>query len=370
MCGLLALAIFSGQFQGQPRLSVPEYAWGTLSTYLLPVGLIGLMLSGMLLGHMPAVGLTAVAVSGLVTRNLYEPLVRGMSPKHYLRVGQAVILLVLAASVAIAWNAHSLESLTSNMILFNTFFGAVVLLMFFWRRLTVPAILISFVIWLVIQLVVPTVVGYSALRQTGALTLRTQEYSIPSVRSATTQDVANKLAEKPGDFIKETQAIKPVGVFFDDVALVDAAHPELGYEGVGHFVAENWVMYYPLKLVGLDMEKFSRAGLTTVRWTFCGVFPFLMLMALSLVTPMSAPERADRFYAKQRTPVGRTPEEDREEVEKSFENPRRLDHKKLFPGTNWEFGVWEREDYVGFFSCWLVVGVIIAFLYLVLHLGA
>jgi Na+/proline symporter len=370
MCGLLALAIFSGQFQGQPRLSVPEYAWGTLSTYLLPVGLIGLMLSGMLLGHMPAVGLTAVAVSGLVTRNLYEPVVRGMSPKHYLRVGQLVILLVLAASVGIAWEAHSLESLTSNMILFNTFFGAVVLLMFFWRRLTVPAILISFVIWLVIQLVVPTVVGFSALRQSGALTLRTEAYEIPSLRSATADDVAAKRAQRAGDFIKETQAIKPYGVFFDDVALQDPAHPERGYEGVGHFVAENWIMYYPLKAVGLDMRNFSRAGLTTVRWSFCGLFPFLMLMAFSLVTPVSAPERADRFYAKQRTPVGATPEEDRIEVEKSFDNPRRLDHKKLFPGTNWEFGVWERQDYIGFFSCWGVVVVILGFLYLVLHLGA
>jgi hypothetical protein len=129
-------------------------------------------------------------------------------------------------------------------------------------------------------------------------------------------------------------------------------------------------MYYPLKAVGLDMRNFSRAGLTTVRWSFCGLFPFLMLMAFSLVTPMSAPERADGFYAKQRTPVGPTPEEDRLEVERNIENPRRLDHKKLFPGTNWEFGVWERQDYIGFFSCWGVVVVILGFLYLVLHLGA
>lgn len=367
LCGLLALAIFSGHFKDVQALSVPEYAWGSVSTYLLPVGMVGLMLSGMLLGHMPAVGLTAVAVSGLVTRNLYEPLLPGKSPKHYLRVGQLVIVFVLAASVTIAWTAHSLEALTAKMILFNTFFGAVVLLMFFWRRLTVPAILISFVFWLIIQLAIPVAVAYTPLHRWEPLTLRTA--GSPPV-AATAADVAARRAEKVGDLIPAAQAIKPIGVFFSDVALIDPQQPALGYEGVGGFLPEIWIMYYPLRAVGLDMRNFSAADLTTVRWTFCGLFPFFILMVLSLLTPMSAPERADQFYVKQRTPVAPTPEEDRVEVEKSYENPHRFDNKKLFPGTNWEFGIWTPQDYAGFLACWGVVGVILGFLYLVLHLGA
>src|SRR5207302_11213394 len=58
LCGLLAIALLSGE------LSEPDKAWGALSKHLLGPGLIGLMLSGMLLGHMPSVGLSAVAVSG------------------------------------------------------------------------------------------------------------------------------------------------------------------------------------------------------------------------------------------------------------------------------------------------------------------
>ena len=58
------------------------------------------------------------------------------------------IALVLALSVIIAWGSTSLGALTQNMITFNTYFGAVVFLTFFWRRLTVPAILIGFFIWM------------------------------------------------------------------------------------------------------------------------------------------------------------------------------------------------------------------------------
>src|SRR6185369_12129740 len=44
LCGLLAVAILSGT----SKLDKPDLAWGALSTHLLPVGLIGIMLSGML----------------------------------------------------------------------------------------------------------------------------------------------------------------------------------------------------------------------------------------------------------------------------------------------------------------------------------
>ena len=60
-CGLLAIGLLTG------RLAEPDQAWGQLSRELLMPGLMGLMLSGMLLGHMPSVGLSSVAVSGLVT---------------------------------------------------------------------------------------------------------------------------------------------------------------------------------------------------------------------------------------------------------------------------------------------------------------
>ena len=115
LCGLIAIATFSG------GLSDPDNAWGLLSKTLLGPGLMGLMLSGILLGHMPAVGVSAVAVSGLFTRNIYEPLVRGRSEEHYLRVGQFAVAFVLAAAVVFwRWCSPSIVSMQTMLITFNT----------------------------------------------------------------------------------------------------------------------------------------------------------------------------------------------------------------------------------------------------------
>ncbi|HVX84157.1 MAG TPA: hypothetical protein VH253_05015 [Phycisphaerae bacterium] len=365
LCGLLAIALLTGHLEN------PDFAWGRLSLNLLPMGLLGLMLSGMLLGHMPAVGLTAVSVSGLLTRNLYEPLFPGKSPRHYLRFGQAVIPFILAASVFIAWTSSGLGSLTAIMITFNTFFGAVVFLMFFWRRLTVPAILISFFIWIFLQAVIPPLVGFTSLRQNDFLTMQTHATTRQVIRGATAADVTAGRAKSVNETVTVDQPVPPIPLFFDGkVVPVDPHDASRGVEGQGHFNVENLVMYYPLKAVHLDMRNFSKAGLTTVRWFFAGLFPFVILILLSWITPRTAPELADRFYVKQKTPVGGTPEEEREEVEKSFQNPHRFDYKKLFPGTQWEFSKWTKEDYIGFFGCCLVVVAIVGLLYGVLHIGA
>jgi Na+/proline symporter len=365
LCGLLAVAILTGPL----KLDKPDLAWGALSTTLLPVGLIGLMLSGMLLGHMPAVGMTSVAVSGLVTRNIYEPLFPGMPPKHYLRFGQMMIGVVLAMSVAIAWGATSLGSLTTIMITFNTFFGAVVFLMFFWRRLTVPAILISFVIWMFLQAVVPPLVSFTELRKLDTLTLQTNAYQQEVSQAATAADVEAGRAKEAGQTIVVQTTIAPAAVFFDKVALQNPAKPELGWEGLGHFTVETAALYYPLKAISLDMKNFSKAQLVTARWLFDAFFPFLCLIVLSLITKPSAPERAPAFYAKMKTAVAPTPELDHEEVEKSIANPSRFDDQKMFPHTQWEFCKWTKNDYIGFFGCYGVVVGILAVLWLVLHIG-
>jgi Na+/proline symporter len=363
LCSLLAVAIFTGQ----NALSKPDLAWGALSTYLLPIGLVGIMLSGMLMGHMPMVGLTSVAVSGLVVRNIYEPLFKGLSPKHYLRVGQIVILLVLAASIVIAWFASGLGSLTTIMITFNTFFGAVVFLIFFWRRLTARAILVSFFIWIFIQAVVVLAVGFSDLRFQDALTRQTNAYEKTYYLPATAADVAAGKAKIAGERIPKISKIAPAAMFFDKVAPAKA--PRIGNEGLGHFVVENAILYYPLKAVGLDMVNFSKAGLTCARWLFDSLFPFVCLIFFSLLTRPTTPERTPVFYAKFKTPVAPTPELDLAEIEKNVADPTRLDHLKLLPGTNWEFAKWTKNDFLGFFGCWGVVGAILVFLFVVLHLG-
>ena len=119
---------------------------GALSRELLGPGLMGLMLSGMLLGNMPSMGVYAVSVAGLATRNIYEPLVKGKSEQHYFRAGQWAIGGVLIDRGDLC-DVHDRTSFrrTPMLVTFNTFFGAAIFLIIFWRRLTSASIMVGLV---------------------------------------------------------------------------------------------------------------------------------------------------------------------------------------------------------------------------------
>ena len=70
-----------------------------------------------------------------------------------------------------------------------------------------------------------------------------------------------------------------------------------------------------------------------------------------------------------KTPVAPTPETDEMELVKSYANPNRFNHLKLFPNSNWEFCKWTKIDTIGFLLCWVAVAFILAFLWLVLNIG-
>jgi hypothetical protein len=217
-------------------------------------------------------------------------------------------------------------------VTFNTFFGAAIFLILFWRRLTGRAILIGLVIWIVAMGIVPRILPeVSGFRRISSLLLETP-------RSA---------------------------VFFDQVVRANPADPLSPLEGIGRFNVEN----YSLHLLGVPVEQFSPAQMTTVRWGFDGVFPFILLIGLSLLTKPDGLDRADRFFAKMRTPIGPTPELDRCEVELSYKLPYRFDEKKLLSKSNWQFMRWSLNDVIGFFGCWVIVGVILWVLWMVLHIG-
>lgn len=342
-CGLLAIAVLGG------NLADPDAAWGSLSkTLLIWPGLMGIMLSGMLLGHMPSVGVASVAVSALATRNLYEPLVPGKSEKHYLRFGQFAIAAVLGLGVIVATSFTGVAQAWTMMITFNTYFGAVVFLIFFWRRLTPHAIMIGLIVWVILLGVVPWFLPKAAaFRQHASLLEKTPERQVI-------------------DDTGKPRTILPKAVYFDNVAHTNPTDLESSMEGIGRFNVET----FSLHLIGVPVEHFSPAGLLATRWAFDGLFPFVMLIVLSLVTPRSEPQRAARFYAKLKTPVAPTPEQDEIEVQRSFDEPQRYDHEKLLPGTNWEFTKWTPKDFIGFFGCWAIVGFILFVLWGVLSVGS
>jgi len=227
--------------------------------------------------------------------------------------------------------------------------------------------MIGLVIWVVWIGLAPWVVPQiSSLRQHPSLLLETPARAIQVTAGASEADVAAGAAQKIGQAIVKPHVVLPAAVFFKQVGRVKPQDPNSLREGIGRFNVEA----YSLHLLGAPVQHFSPAGLLTSRWLFDGVFPFVLLIAFSLITPASDRARAERFYAKMKTPVAPTPEEDRREVELSHANPNRFDHLKLLPSTQWEMAKWTRKDFAGFFGCWCVVGLILVFLWALLKAGS
>ncbi len=86
---------------------------------------------------------------------------------------------------------------------------------------------------------------------------------------------------------------------------------------------------------------------------------------LSLLTKRNSQAALDRFYVKMKTPVDPDPKSDEHEMEKSYADPHRFDHRRLFAGGNLEFQKPTAADAIGFATCvatcfliiWLAVWV-------------
>jgi SSS family solute:Na+ symporter len=115
---------------------------------------------------------------------------------------------------------------------------------------------------------------------------------------------------------------------------------------------------------------FSSAQLLTTRYMVDFLLPVIVLIGVSLLTRPSDPARVARFYARMKTPVAPTLEQDAREVEASYANPTRYDHLKLFPNSNWEFTRWDKRDTVGFLCCCGLVGVVLLVFKAVLVVGS
>ena len=374
LCGILALAIFP---QG---LADPDAAWGAISRVLLPTGLLGLMIAATLLGHMPSVGLNALNISALFTRNVYEVFLPDRSDRHYLFVARITILVVTLLGILLATAFTGFLALISVIITFGAFLGAMALLVYFWRRLTAEAILVGMAAALLMVGILPLSLSQvKAIRQDPNLLLQSQSHTIMVQTAATQADVDAHRASAIGQTLIVPDVLPPTALFFESVARINPNDPKSRLEGIGRFNLETFLLYH----MDLPLTKYRPAQLVTARWIFDTVAPFVIMIFFSYVLPpipipglTRAQQKAEqdirnaRFFAKMKTPVAPTPEQDAEELAKSFADPTRFERQNLFPNTNWKFGRWGRADALGFLACWGVVAGILGLLWLVLNVGS
>lgn len=361
-CGLIALALFG------PALSDPDQAWGLLTHELLPVGLIGVMIIGILGGKLALLGGQSVVLSGLVVKNLYEPLFPNRNEKHYVMIARLAVPVLLGFGVAIGLFMDSVVAILKFAIVLLVIWGVPVTLIFIWRRLTETAVRVQVIVSLVFIALIPALVpAIPRLARSEALTVMTHERVVTGDVAATADDVKAGKAKLVGETIQKTRRVDPVSVYFEEgVVRIHPEDPASPKKGIGLFRVE----VYLVSRLGVDVTRFSAAQLMTTRYVVDALLPLALLIVVSLLTQPTDPERVARFYVRLKTPVLRNPEADAKAVNESYAQPTRFDHTKLFPRSNWEFTKWNRQDALGFVACCALVGCVLLFFKLVLVVGS
>jgi Na+/proline symporter len=313
--GLIAVAIF-----GAGSLSDPDAVWGAMSNQLLGPGLVGLMLAGVLAGTMSTLAAKALAISSLFVRNVYRQIWPDITQKQGVYYARWTIVVVLVLGTVAATLMGSFYDVVQIVLKVNIPFGAAVLLTYWWRRVTAPAVWCCVVLSTLVILVVPwTASKFPALAQAPGLT----------VMSAT-----------PG-----------TGIFFSKVVHQDPkdlTSPLVAAPlRTNPFNFEAWM----LSKVGVKVAAMTTTERFTIQFFFDGLFPFVVLIVASLLTKPTDPALVAQFYGKMKTPVGDTPELEAAAMEETRRNPTRYDGTKLLPWSNWEFCKWDRVDTIGFIIC-------------------
>jgi SSS family solute:Na+ symporter len=111
-----------------------------------------------------------------------------------------------------------------------------------------------------------------------------------------------------------------------------------------------------LDLMGWNLSQNSYAFNETLTMLVRLFLPMSTLVVVSLLTPPDDETRLSQFFGKMRTKVVGDHDLDAKEMELTRQNPHRNDHLKLFPGSNWEFRKWDREDWTG--AAWSTLGAL------------
>jgi SSS family solute:Na+ symporter len=244
--------------------------------------------------------------------------------------------------------------------LLNIIFGAPVMLLLFWKRLTLKAVYVQVIICTILFAVLPEILPlFGSVQHSKWLTQQTSEQTVTRSTSAAQQDVDKGLALAVGQKIRKEFIIPPASLYFDSVARSNPEDANSSMTGLGRLKTELVVG----KMTGLDLQNMKPSTLMTLRYLIASLLPFIILIPVSLITrDKGLEENIARFYVKMKTKVIADRELDKAELQKSYDNPTRFDHLKLFPNSNWEFCKWDKDDTWGVLaSSALTVGILLAF---------
>jgi len=382
MVGLAAIVLYAGS------VSDPDMIWGFATRDLLgpvKIGLVGLMISCLMAALMSTATCLMLTASSLIIRNLYRPLVGHRPESHYVMVGRVIGVFILIGSAVVATQYDSIFALIKLTWEFNIIVAASFWLGIKWRRANKSAAWASIITTLLVfslgSILVP--LAFPSLRTQPYLMKMTNPQPLERVFTAHASDVEARTQE-----IKKWDALNANGQSLGERPLplrlnerftkVDRLPQRSIFWTQGIKVDEDGKRYgkgmlnlelMAVELLGFDLSKNPYSLNETIRVIIRTVTPFLVLILVALLTVPDDRKRLDRFFVKMKTPSLANAAEDAKELARSFENPQRFDHKKLFPGSNWEFYKWNRVDALGFLAACGVMALVILVLKLAVSIG-
>ncbi len=391
----------------------PDRAWGVAAREILGpfnMGLVGLMLACLMAALMSSASAYMLIVSALVVRNFYAAYINAnASEKTYVTLGRIISVFVIVGGVYVSLVYMDVFEQLKVAWEMPILFAAIFWVGMFWRRATKwaawGAVIFTLLAFFLVPYALPRLMPDLAENQryvasNDILTTIVSRPVAPSDvkrRQALQQlwDQEDAIArdqhpQRPEDLVlgQQTQdtfktggksvywtaGVEPMG----EPQLEEVSRKEEGnttetrqrhvgaMRGKGRFRVD-FLLYDAL---GLDMTKMSNAALETLRLPTRVILPFVVVILLSLVTPGLDKQQLDRFYVKMKTPVDPDPEKDRRELEDSYADPTRFDHRRLFPKCGLEMQKPGALDIAGFVICFVICFALIGITVWLAKLGS
>ncbi|MFA9392428.1 MAG: sodium:solute symporter [Prolixibacteraceae bacterium] len=361
----------------------PDYLWGHACRDLLGplnLGLVGLMIACLMAAVMSTADALMITSSSLLTRNFFRPIFPNLPDKAYIRIGRITGLFVVIGGVLIANQFDNVFQMIKLIWEFNIVLAAGYWLGMKWRRANRKAtwwsMSTTMILFIVLQVVVPLIPG---VKTNEHLLATVESVECERIYTARETDVQNRLDEieiwnlkkakgiivgqcpetiTEGQKFSKTFSTPRKSIFWTQGIKTD----ENGYRYGSGFLSLELVL---LNALGIDLTRNPYALNETIRLLIRTVWPFLILIIISLLTSSDNKTQLDRFFVKMKTPVVGDRENDVKEMELSYANTNRFDHKKMFRNSNWEFEKLDKTDIKGMVWLSIAGAIIFGLLFLV-----
>lgn len=373
----------------QDQVSDPDLVWGFATRDLLGqlnIGLVGFMIAALMAALMSTADCLMLTCASLMTQNLYRPLVPNRSEKHYILAGRVLGGLYLIGAALISTQFDTIYQIMKFTWELNVTVAASFWLGMKWRRANATAawwsILATTLLFFLLPLLLPAV--FPGLNRHPALLISTRTAPIVKTYTARPRDIALREKQRSewealtdqqksrvappqplvsGEPFEKTFPVPDKSIYWTKGIKTDASGQK---HGSGMLNLELLLLDW----AGWDLTKNPYALNETIRIFIRTITPFLIFMLVALFSAPEVGERIDRFFVKMKTNVLADHAADAAELARSYADPHRFDHLKLFPNSAWEFDKWNLEDGLGFLVSVVGVFLVLALMQFLVRFGA